>query len=150
MYKIWIFLPLKWQYVRWIKTTFKVLVIHGLSRNISHYRRIFVYIFCLISICFLFSYQPIEINSECQKNITISAVCENLSLIYSRTPLFRSPKGNGKKFEIAGLRNNRGSVKGKGKSKGIWSSFKIAGTSNSPSSKLRGSTVPNTFREIFF
>ena len=28
-----------------------------------------------------------------------------------RTPLFRSPKGNGKKFEIAGFRNNRGSVK---------------------------------------
>ena len=25
-------------------------------------------------------------------------------------PLFRSPKGNGKKFEIAGFRNNRGSV----------------------------------------
>ena len=49
---------------------------------------------------------------------------------YSRTPLFRSPKGNGKKFEIAGLRNNRGSVKGKGKSKGIRSSFEIVGTSN--------------------
>ena len=49
---------------------------------------------------------------------------------YSRTPLFRSPKGNEKKFEIAGLRNNRGSVKGKGKSKGIRSSFEIAGTSN--------------------
>ena len=49
---------------------------------------------------------------------------------YSRTPLFRSPKGNGKKFEIAGFRNNRGSVKGKGKSKGIRSSFEIAGTSN--------------------
>ena len=30
---------------------------------------------------------------------------------YSWTPLFRSPKGNGKKFEIAGFRNNRGSVK---------------------------------------
>ena len=50
--------------------------------------------------------------------------------MYSRTPLFRSPKGNEKKFEIAGLRNNRGSVKGKGKSKGIRSSFEIAGTSN--------------------
>ena len=49
---------------------------------------------------------------------------------YSRAPLFRSPKGNEKKFEIAGLRNNRGSVKGKGKSKGIRSSFEIAGTSN--------------------
>ena len=49
---------------------------------------------------------------------------------YSRTPLFRSPKGNGKKFEIAGLRNNRGSVKGKGKSKSIRSSFEIEGTSN--------------------
>ena len=45
---------------------------------------------------------------------------------YSWTPLFRSPKGNEKKFEIAGLRNNRGSVKGKGKSKGIRSSFEIA------------------------
>ena len=44
--------------------------------------------------------------------------------------LFRSPKGNEKKFEIAGLRNNRGSVKGKDKSKGIRSSFEIAGTSN--------------------
>ena len=51
-------------------------------------------------------------------------------LQYSRAPLFRSPKGNEKKFEIAGLRNNRGSVKGKGKSKGIRSSFEIAGTSN--------------------
>ena len=30
---------------------------------------------------------------------------------YSWTPLFRSPKGNRKKFEIAGFRNNRGSVK---------------------------------------
>ena len=49
---------------------------------------------------------------------------------YSRTPLFRSPKGNGKKFEIAGFRNNRGSVKGKGKSRGIRSSFEIAETSN--------------------
>ena len=51
-------------------------------------------------------------------------------LKYSPTPLFRSPKGNGKRFEIAGFRNNRGSVKGKGKSKGIRSSFEIAGTSN--------------------
>ena len=50
--------------------------------------------------------------------------------MYSRTPLFRSPKGNEKKFEIAGLRNNRGSIKGKGKSKGIRSSFEIAGTLN--------------------
>ena len=49
---------------------------------------------------------------------------------YSRTPLFRSPKGNEKKFEMVGFRNNRGSVKGKGKSKGIRSSFEIAGTSN--------------------
>ena len=48
---------------------------------------------------------------------------------------FRSPKGNGKKFELAGFRNNRGSVKGKGKSKGIRSSFEVAGTSNQPSSK---------------
>ena len=48
----------------------------------------------------------------------------------SRTRLFRSPKGIGKKFEIAGFRNNRGSVKGKGKSKGIRPSFEIAGTSN--------------------
>ena len=68
--------------MHWIKTIFKVLVIHGLSRNISHYRRIFAYSFCLISLCFLFSDQPIKINSECQKSITISVVCENLSLIY--------------------------------------------------------------------
>ena len=45
-------------------------------------------------------------------------------------PAIRSPDGNEKKFEIAGLRNNRGRVKGKGKSKGIRSSFEIAGTSN--------------------
>ena len=57
------------------------------------------------------------------------------TLNYSRTPLFRSPRGNGKKFEIAGFRNNRGSIKDKGKSKGIRSSFEIAGTSNKPSSK---------------
>ena len=31
-----------------------------------------------------------------------------------------------KKFEIEGLQSNRGSVKGKGKSKGIRSSFEIA------------------------
>ena len=49
---------------------------------------------------------------------------------YSQTSPFRSPKGNEKKIEIAGLRNNRGSVKGKSKSKGIRSSFEIAGTSN--------------------
>ena len=30
---------------------------------------------------------------------------------YNRTPLFRSPKGNGKKFEIAEFRNDRGSLK---------------------------------------
>ena len=30
---------------------------------------------------------------------------------YSWTPLFRSPKGNGKKFEIVRFRNKRGSVK---------------------------------------
>ena len=51
-------------------------------------------------------------------------------LVIQLNPLFRSPKGNEKKFEIAGLRNNRGSVKGKGKSKGIRSSLEIAGTSN--------------------
>ena len=37
---------------------------------------------------------------------------------YSRIPLFWSPKGNGKKFEIAGFRNIQGSVKGKGKIQG--------------------------------
>ena len=41
---------------------------------------------------------------------------------YSRTPLFRSPREMKKKIEMAGFRNNRGSVKGKGKSKGIRSS----------------------------
>ena len=43
---------------------------------------------------------------------------------------FEVPREMEKKFEIAGFRNNRGSVKGKGKSKGIRSSFEIAGTSN--------------------
>ena len=43
---------------------------------------------------------------------------------------FEVPREMKKKFEIAGLRNNRGSVKGKGKSKGIRSFFEIAGTSN--------------------
>ena len=43
---------------------------------------------------------------------------------------FEVPREMKKKFEIAGLRNNRGSVKGKSKSKGIRSSFEIAGTSN--------------------
>ena len=43
---------------------------------------------------------------------------------------FEVPREMKKKFEIAGLRNNRGSVKGKGKSKGIRSSFEIVGTSN--------------------
>ena len=32
-------------------------------------------------------------------------------LYYSRTPLFPSPKGNGKKFEIAGFQNNWRSMK---------------------------------------
>ena len=41
--------------------------------------------------------------------LTINTVL--IGLYYSRTLLFRSPKGNGKKFEIAGFRNNRGSVK---------------------------------------
>ena len=45
-------------------------------------------------------------------------------------PAISKSQGKWKKFEIAGLRNNRGSVKGKGKSKGIRSSFEIAGTSN--------------------
>ena len=43
---------------------------------------------------------------------------------------FEVPREMEKKFEIAGLRNNRGSVKGKGKSNGIRSSFEIGGTSN--------------------
>ena len=43
---------------------------------------------------------------------------------------FEVPREMKKMFEIAGLRNNRGSVKGKGKSKGIRSSFEIVGTSN--------------------
>ena len=43
---------------------------------------------------------------------------------------FEVPREMEKKFEIEGLRNNRGSVKGKGKSKGLRSSFEIAGTSN--------------------
>ena len=51
--------------------------------------------------------------------------------IYTVEPrYFEVPREMKKKFEIAGLRNNRGSVKRKGKSKGIRSSFEIAGTSN--------------------
>ena len=45
-------------------------------------------------------------------------------------PYFEVPREMEKKVEIAGFRNKRGSVKGKGKSKGIRSSFEIAGTSN--------------------
>ena len=67
--------------------------------------------------------------SNLSSNKTITGE-QNMNNKYSRTPLFRSRKGNGKKFEIAGFRNNWGSVKGKGKSKGIRSSFEIAGTSN--------------------
>ena len=52
------------------------------------------------------------------------------TLNYSRTPLFRSPRGNRKKFEIAGFQKHWGSVKDKGKSKGIRSSFEIVGTLN--------------------
>ena len=37
---------------------------------------------------------------------------------------FEVPREMGKKFEIAGFRNNRGSVKGKGESKGIRSPSK--------------------------
>ena len=51
--------------------------------------------------------------------------------IYTVEPrYFEVPREMEKKFEIAGFRNNRGSVKGKGKSRGIRSSFEIAGTSN--------------------
>ena len=38
--------------------------------------------FASLAYAFYSLYQPIKINSECQKNITISVVCENLSLIY--------------------------------------------------------------------
>lgn len=58
-----------------------------------------------------------------------------VKIFYGWTLLFRSSKENGKKFEIAGFRNNRGSVKGKSKSKEIRSSFEIVGTSNNPSLK---------------
>ena len=85
---------------------------------------------------------PVDKQKQRIKNLRINALSDHYIgavnptrlqsnyCLYSRTPLFRSPKGNGKKFEIAGFRNNRGSVKGKGKSKGIRSSFEIAGTSN--------------------
>ena len=57
--------------------------------------------------------------------------CTNaIKMNYSRTPYFEVPREMEKKFEIAGFQNNRGSIKGKGKSKGIGSSFEIAGTSN--------------------
>ena len=55
-----------------------------------------------------------------QHELTIS----NAGLITVEPRYFEVPS------EIAGLRNNRGSVKEKGKSKGIRSSFEIAGTSN--------------------
>ena len=51
-------------------------------------------------------------------------------IIQSNPAISKSQGKWKKKFEIAGLRNNRGSVKAKGKSKGIRSSFEIAGTSN--------------------
>ena len=58
-------------------------------------------------------------------------VSDDLNLEITVEPCyFKVPREMKKKFEIAGLRNNRGSVKGKGKSKGIRSSFEIAGTSN--------------------
>ena len=53
---------------------------------------------------FFFSYTCVGVSRRWSRN---SSQYWN----YSRTPLFRSPKGNGKKFEIAGFRNNRGSVK---------------------------------------
>ena len=43
---------------------------------------------------------------------------------------FKDPREMEKKFEIAGLQNNQGSVKGEGKSKGLRSCFEIVGTSN--------------------
>ena len=43
---------------------------------------------------------------------------------------FEVPREMEKKFEIAEFGNNRGSVKGRGKSKGIRSSFEIVGTSH--------------------
>ena len=43
-------------------------------------------------------------------HIILTLICFSPKINYSRTPLFRSPKGNGKKFEIAGFRNNRGKV----------------------------------------
>ena len=43
---------------------------------------------------------------------------------------FEVPREMEKKFKIAGFRNNWGSVKGKGESKGIQSPFEIMGTSN--------------------
>ena len=46
-----------------------------------------------------------------KKKITKIILSLRRITMYSRTPVFRSPRGNGKKFEIAGFRNNRGSVK---------------------------------------
>ena len=61
----------------------------------------------------------------------------NLSLLATSTSVntvepryFEVPREMEKKFEIAGLQNNQGSVKGEGKSKGLRSCFEIAGTSN--------------------
>ena len=53
----------------------------------------------------LFSRTPPLIPPLPKYGVTVQTYC-----YYSWTPLFRSPKGNGKKFEIAGFRNNRGGV----------------------------------------
>ena len=61
-------------------------------------------------------------------NINFMCVQSNPAISKSQGKWTKSSKWQG--FEIVGLRNNRGNVKGKGKSEGIRSSFEIAGTSN--------------------
>ena len=65
----------------------------------------------------------------------IALVFEPRKKVTVEARYFEVPREMEKKFEIAGFRNNQGSVKGKGKSKGIRSScgdfelteFEIAG-----------------------
>ena len=66
-------------------------------KTICHmYRRIFVYTFCLINICFSLRDDANNIYSEYWKDITVSVISENLSPIHRMV----SEKYSSKKLEI--------------------------------------------------
>ena len=88
---------------------------HGTDIRTAQY--IFAALYVLTLVCVFAIYQK-----------TSSVSLEITTTVEPR--YFEVPREMEKKFEIAGFRNNQGSVKGKGKSKGIRSSFEIAGTSN--------------------